>query len=111
MERDEERDEWFYDYAKQDAQELLEEARANAGEEVRGVIGRQVSAGVAVEVVETAEETFVIFKWEDIPDETIFMTLLNAFYSGVSYRDWDDSRLFPLRVLEPGETAWCYLKT
>ena len=43
--------------APEEAQELLAEARANEGVEVRGVLGEAAGVGVVVEVVETLEET------------------------------------------------------
>jgi hypothetical protein len=106
----EERDKEFDDFVLTDAQEALAEARKNQGTEVKGRIGGKVGAGVVVEVVETLEEIFVAFKWEDIEDHVVLTKLLAAF-AGSSWEEWQPAQ-HPTRDLdeEAGETCFSYVK-
>lgn len=107
----EERDQWFYDHALGDAQELLAVARADPGFEARGVIGKAIDTGVVVEVIETLEEIFVAFMWADLPpDPTAMATLLAAFVPESQLEDWQSGGSHPTRALEEGEALFRYLK-
>ena len=55
------RDRRFVETLPRDAQVLLARARSNPGVEQTGVIGGEETTGVLVEVVETLEETYVVF--------------------------------------------------
>jgi hypothetical protein len=108
----EERDEEFDDFVLSDAQEALAEARQTPGIEIQRLIGGRVGTGVVVEVVETLEEIFVAFKWEDVhEDELILIKMLAAFVPNSTWDQWRQARL-PTRELDEsaGETCFSYLK-
>jgi hypothetical protein len=107
----EERDEEFNDFVFSDAQALLSEARENQGVEVQGIVGGQIGAGVVVEVVETAEEVFVAFRWRDITDQSFLIKLLAAFAPDSTWEQWRQAQL-PTRQLNEagGETCFSYVK-
>ena len=96
--------------APEEAQELLAEARANEGVEVRGVLGEAAGVGVVVEVVETLEETAIAFAVNQVP--AAWVTLIPAwFFPDSRFEDWDPTTKFPTRDLAPTEICLLYLKT
>ena len=107
----EDRDEEFDDFVLADAQELLSEARARPGDEIQGIVGGHVGAGVLVDVVDTEEEIFVVFHWRDISDQNVLFKLLAAFVPDSTWEQWRQSR-FPRRDLdaEAGEVCFSYVK-
>jgi len=99
---------YFFDYAVEDAQVSLDFARQHQDEEIEVVIGRQVGTSLAVEVVETMEETYVVFSWEEVEHLDTPLVLLKAFYPDSTWDDWDDKKPFPARELRPGEVCFSH---
>lgn len=100
-----ERDERFVDLVRVDAQALLKTARQSPGEELSGVVGGEATVGVLVEIVETLSETYVAFLVDEVTYER-FVLLLEAFYPGSTFFDWEEVRSLPTRELRDGE--FCY---
>lgn len=99
------RDRRFVETLPQDAQVLLARARSNPGVEQTGVIGGEEATGVLVEVVETLEETYVVFSLAQ-KDYTRIVLILEAFYPDHSFNDWELLTALPTRTLRPNEV--CY---
>jgi hypothetical protein len=96
--------------APKEAQELLAEARANEGVEVRGTLGEAAGVGVVVEVVETLEETAIAFDVTRVPPA--WVTLIPIwFFPESRFEDWDPSTAFPTRDLAPTEICLRHLKS
>ncbi len=96
--------------APEEAQQLLAEARANEGVEVRGVLGEAAGVGVVVEVVETLEEPAVAFDVNQVP--AAWVTLMPAwFFPKSRFENWTHTTEFPTRDLAPTEICLRYLKS
>lgn len=96
--------------APEEAQELLAEARANEGVEVRGVLGEAAGVGVVVEVVETLEETAIAFDVNQVP--AAWVPLMPAwFFPESRFDDWSHTNAFPTRELAATEICLRYLKS
>ena len=97
----------FADTLYEDAQQLLAQARSNPGIEQIGVLGGEQSAAVAVEVVDTLEETYVAFSAVGI-DTTRLLMILGAFDLEAKFSDWELVGRFPTRALRAAEGEICY---
>lgn len=104
----EEEDAYFFDFVEQDAQESLEVARQHPDQEIEVEIGRKVGTSIVVELVETMEETYVAFSWEQIHDLDTPLTLLQAFYPGSRWEDWQTDKPLPTRPLNDGEVCFSH---
>ncbi len=93
---------------KPDAQQLLSDARRHPGQEVGGRVGG-TPIGVYVEVVETLEETFVIFNLRNSADPNIHALILAGFYPTKVWDDWQYVQALPHRAYEAGEFAYATL--
>jgi hypothetical protein len=101
-------DAYFLDFAVADAQASLEIARQHQDAEVEVVIGRKVGTSLAVEVVETMQETYVVFSWEEVGVLDTPLVLLKAFYPNSRWEDWETTKPFPVRELRDGEVCFSY---
>lgn len=99
------RDRRFVETLPQDAQTLLARARLNPGVEQTGVIGGEETTGVLVEVVETLEDTYVVFSLAE-KDYTRIVLILEAFYPNNTFNDWELVTTLPTRTL--GQDEACY---
>lgn len=99
------RDHRFVETLSEDAQVLLARARSNPGVEEVGVIGGEETTGVLVEVVETLEETYVVFSLAHM-DYTRIVLILAAFYPNAILDDWEGVASLPSRPLRDNEA--CY---
>jgi hypothetical protein len=99
------RDRRFVETLPQDAQMLLARARFNPGLEQTGVVGGEETTGVLVEVVETLEETYVVFSLAQ-KDYTRIVLILEAFYPNHTFNDWELVAALPTRTLRQNEA--CY---
>lgn len=95
----------FVETLPQDAQMLLSRARLNPGVEQTGIIGGEETTGVLVEVVETLEETYVVFSLAQ-KDYTRIVLILEAFYPDDTFNDWELVATLPTRTLRENEA--CY---
>jgi hypothetical protein len=99
------RDRRFVETLPEDAQVLLARARLNPGMEQTGVIGGEETTGVLVEVVETLEETYIVFSLAQ-KDYTRIVLILEAFYPDNTFNDWELVATLPTRTLRQNEA--CY---
>jgi hypothetical protein len=99
------RDRRFVETLSQDAQTLLARARLNPGVEQTGVIGGEETTGVLVEVIETLEDTYVVFSLAE-KDYTRIVLILEAFYPSNTFNDWEPVSTLPTRTLRQDEA--CY---
>jgi hypothetical protein len=90
------------------AQQLLEEARANPGTEVRGTVG-STAIGVVVVVVEKLEETHVAIVGATGRKE--IYAILAAFFADAEFGEWSPASNLPARDLdwEAFESGWYIL--
>lgn len=96
----------FAETLPQDAQALLAKARSNPGVEEVGLLGGRETTSVAVEVVETMEETHVAFSLAQIGDYTTIVLILTAFFPEATFNEWEQVLRFPTRPLSHDEV--CY---
>ena len=88
-----------------EAPELLADARAHAGVEVRGVIGTTQPLGLVVHLVETMEETYVaVFGDTDIAQ---LQLLLVALYPDHGFTEWRGEPRLPTRELNLARSEFC----
>lgn len=99
------RDRRFVETLPQDAQMLLARARLNPGVEQTGIIGGEETTGVLVEVLETLEDTYVVFSLAE-KDYTRIVLLLEAFYPSNTFNDWEPVRTLPTRTLRQDEASY-----
>ena len=95
----------FAETLSPDAQALLAKARSNLGTEEVGLIGGAEPTGVVVEIVETLEETHVVFSWAR-KDYTRIVLILEAFYPDATFKEWELVARLPTRPLRENEA--CY---
>jgi len=91
-----------------DAQRLLEVARGEPGQEIQGTVGG-IPLGIYVDVIETLQETFVIFNLRETIDPNIHALILAGFYPGKGWDEWRYPQSLPHRLLAPGEFAYATL--
>jgi hypothetical protein len=96
----------FVETVYEDAQSLLERARATPGVEQVGRLGGEEDTGVLVEVVETLEETYVAFSVAKMESERRLLIILGAFDVEAEFKDWELVDFMPTRALRPDEV--CY---
>ena len=99
----------FTDAVVEDAQRLLTEARNEPGVEKPGVLADAVAAGVAVEVVETLEETYVAIRAADLRPGWLDIVLA-AFFPDANMRGWEPTDDFPTRSLRWDELCYRHLR-
>lgn len=99
----------FADTVVDDAQELLVQARAEPGSEIRGVVGESVGVGVAVEIVETMEETYVAIRMPHLKPGWLEIVLA-AFFPDITMADWELSDSLPSRELAEDELSYRHLR-
>jgi hypothetical protein len=97
----------FAELAGFDARALLARAEATHDQEVRGIIGGEVEVGVAVWVVQTHAELFVVFSAETVTDVNRIVLILAAFAPGRRFDDWRPETAVPSRDLREGEVCFC----
>lgn len=105
----EDRNRRFADAVVDDAQRLLSEARDEPGVEKPGVLADSVAAGVAVEVVETLEETYVAIRADDLRPGWLDIVLA-AFFPDANLRSWESTDSFPTRSLREDELCYRHLR-
>jgi hypothetical protein len=88
----------FVDLVGDDAQALLAEARAAAGQEHVGVVGGEMTVAVLLDAVGAIEETYVVLSVMQITHPRL-VTVLAAFYPDASFADWELVDRLPVRVL------------
>lgn len=99
----------FADAVVSDAQALLAAARKEPGVEKPGVLADSVGVGVAVEVVETLEETYVAIRATDLRPGWLDIVLA-AFFPDVDLRAWEPTDSFPTRALREDELCYRHLR-
>lgn len=99
----------FADSVVSDAQALLAAAREEPGVEKPGVLAESVGVGVAVEVVETLEETDVAIRATDLRPGWLDIVLA-AFFPDVDLRAWEPTDSFPTRALRKDELCYRHLR-
>lgn len=104
----EDRNRRFADAIVADAQALLAGAREEPGVEKPGVLADSVGAGVAVQVVETLEETAVAIHAHDLRPGWLDI-ILAAFFPDADLRSWEWSDSFPTRSLREDELCYRHL--
>lgn len=97
----------FVETVRQDAEELLQHARADPGRERRGRLGGEEYAGVVVEVVDTLEETYVAFSVVGM-DHRRVLIVLTAFFPNATFGDWELANALPTRSLSREDSEVCY---
>ena len=105
-----ERAERFVALAPQELQELLAAAEAQAGQEVRAVIGDVEELGIVVVVVETLDELFVACSQATLADYTRMTIILAALCPDRPRDDWDFVRALPTRALRAGEICFSIMR-
>jgi hypothetical protein len=105
----EDRNRRFTETVVHDAQLLLSEAREDPGVERSGVLADSVGVGVAVEVVETLEETYVAIRATDLRRSWLAI-ILAAFFPDADLRAWESTDDFPTRALREDELAYRHLR-
>jgi len=89
-----------------EAPQLLADARANHGEEVRGVIGTTQPLGLVVHLVETIEETYVAV-FGDTTSLAQLQLLLVALYPEHGFNEWRPEARLPTRELDLRRGEFC----
>lgn len=102
-----ERGERFIETVRQDAEQLLHEARLVPGAEISGLVGGEENVGVLVEVVETLEDLYVAFSLRKMESERI-VVILAAFAPSVPFSEWELLDFFPTRDLDVDAAEICY---
>jgi len=97
----------FVETLAEDAQALLERARSNPGVEHAGLLGGEQLAGVAVDIVEVLEETYVAFSVRGM-DYGRLLLILGAFYPDATFKEWELVAALPTRALSALEGEVCY---
>lgn len=97
----------FADSLYEDAQQLLARARSNSGVEHVGVLGGEQTTAVAVDVIDTLEETYVAFSIARMDTSRLVM-ILGAFDVEASFHDWELVDTFPTRPLRVQDGEICY---
>jgi hypothetical protein len=64
--------------------------------------------GVVIEIVETLEETTVVFSAPKLADYMTIVTVLAAFYPTRSYEEWEMCDRLPSRALNPDAGEICF---
>jgi len=105
----EDRNRRFTDAVVTDAQALLAEAREEPDVEKSGVLADSVEVGVAVEIVETLEETRVAIRAGDLRPGWLDIVLA-AFFPDVDIRGWEPTERFPTRALREDELCYRHLR-
>lgn len=105
----EDRNRRFADTIVDDAQALLAEALEEPGVEKPGVLADSVGVGVAVEVVETLEETYVAIRAHDLRPGWLDI-ILAAFFPDRDSRSWEWTDSFPARALREDELCARHLR-
>ncbi|MFL5886707.1 MAG: hypothetical protein ACJ77M_16680 [Thermoleophilaceae bacterium] len=99
------RDGRFVAVVSAEAEELLQTARAQPGEEQRGLIGGQLGVGVSVEVVETLEEVYLAVKFAGLTPDNLPI-LLAAFFPNCTADEIEGATRLPSRNLDPDEMGF-----
>lgn len=97
----------FVETVRDDAEQVLHEARLVPGTEVRATIGGEENVGVLVEVVETLEELYLAFSLRNADSEKI-VVILAAFAPRTPFSDWELLDTFPTRDLDVQDAEICY---
>lgn len=105
----EDRNRRFADTVVDDAQRLLAEALEEPGIEKPAVLAGSVGVGVAVEVVETLEETYVAIRAHDLRPGWLDIVLA-AFFPDCDSRSWEWTDSFPTRSLRDDELCYRHLR-
>lgn len=105
----EDRNRRFTDAVVDDAQQLLLEAREDPGVEKSGILADSVGVGVAVELVETLEETYIAIRADDLRPGWLDIVLA-AFFPDADLRGWESTDSFPTRPLREYELSYRHLR-
>jgi hypothetical protein len=99
----------FADTVQDDAQRLLQMARATPGVEQVGTLGGEQTTGILVDVVDTLEETYVAFSMERMNTERLIV-ILAAFYVDADFGAWELVGALPTRPLRRHEACYRILR-
>jgi hypothetical protein len=99
------RDRRFTEVVQHEAEQLLDAAREQPGEEQRAVVGGQLGVGVALEVVETLEEVYLAVKTARLTPENLII-LFAAFFPERQFDEIDGTHKLPHRELGEEELAF-----
>ena len=73
------------------------------------MLADSVEVGVAVEIVETLEETYVAIRASDLRPGWLDIVLA-AFFADVDIRGWEPTERFPTRALREDELCYRHLR-